>query len=127
MNNHKWSGSYSSFIFRLQKWPQPHHSLIMKLNIELQTLKIFLLTLKKPQYHSLQNVTDYASSIGCPKQFFLVPLQSNAAHFMGPRACVKVHEGWSEPVILWGVVTHKGQKKSPALGCFHRELTKIEG
>ena len=72
-------------------------------------------------------VTDYATSIGCPKQFFLVPLQSIAAHFMGPKASVKVHEGWSEPIILCGVVVaHKGQKKSPALGCFHRELTKIE-
>ena len=46
---------------------------------------------------------------------------------MGPKAYVKVHEGWSEPIILWGVVVaHKGQKKSPTLGCFHRELTKIE-
>ena len=46
---------------------------------------------------------------------------------MGPKAYVKVHEGWSEPIISWGViVAHKGQKKSPALGCFHRELTKIE-
>ena len=40
---------------------------------------------------------------------------------------MKVHKGWSEPVIVWEVVmAHKGKKKSPALGCFHRELCKIE-
>ena len=72
-------------------------------------------------------VTDYASSIGSPKEFFLLPVQSIAAYFMGPKTTVKVHEGWSEPVIVWAVVmAHKGQKKSPALGCFHRELCKME-
>ena len=56
-------------------------------------------------------VSDYAASIGCPKEFFLVPLQPITAHFMGPKTSVSVHEGWNEPVILWGVVVaHKGQK-----------------
>lgn len=56
-------------------------------------------------------ISDHAASIGCPKEFFLVPLQSIAAHFMGPKTSVTVHEGWTEPVIMWGVVVaHKGQK-----------------
>ena len=64
-------------------------------------------------------VGNCSSSIGCPKQFFLLPLQSIAAHFMGPKAYVKVHEGWSEPIILWGVVVaHKGQRNHPLLGAF---------
>ena len=71
--------------------------------------------------------TSYASSIGCPKEFFLLPLQSICAHFMGPNSRVEVHTGWSEPVIVWSVVmAHKGQKKSPALACFNHELTKLE-
>ena len=45
-------------------------------------------------------VGDHSSSIGYPKQFFLIPLHYIAAHFMGPKAYVKVHEGWSEPIIL---------------------------
>ena len=34
-------------------------------------------------------VGDHSSSIGCPKQFFLIPLQSIAAHFMGPKLMLK--------------------------------------
>ena len=46
---------------------------------------------------------------------------------MGPNTRVEVHAGWSEPVIVWSVVmAHKGQKKSPALACFNRELTRLE-
>lgn len=57
----------------------------------------------------------------------VLPLQSITAHFMGPKTTVKVHEGWSEPVIVCGVVmAHKGQQKSPALGYFHRKLSKME-
>ena len=40
-------------------------------------------------------IRNYSSAIGYPKQIFLVPLQSIAAHFMGPKAYVKVYEGWS--------------------------------
>ena len=72
-------------------------------------------------------VTDYSASIGCPKEFFLLPLQSISAHFIGPKASVKVHDSWKEPIILWSVVmAHKGQKKSPALGCFNKQLTEME-
>ena len=87
-----------SLIFRLPIWPQAHHSLRMKLSVELRMLKMFLLTLTTPLI--AKYVGDHSSSIGCPKQFFLIPLQSIAAHFMGPKAYVKVHEGWSEPIIL---------------------------
>ena len=48
-------------------------------------------------------VTNYASSIGCPKEFFLLPLQSTCAHFMGPSTKVEIHQGWTEPVILCSV------------------------
>ena len=51
-----------------------------------------------------QLVTKYAASIGCPKEFFLLPLQSIAAHFMGPTTCVQVNSGWVEPIILWSEV-----------------------
>ena len=72
-------------------------------------------------------VSDYAVSIGCPKEFFLLPLQSLAAHFIGPKACVQVHSSWEEPIILWSVVmAHKGQKKSPALQCFNKTLSTLE-
>ena len=72
-------------------------------------------------------VTDYSASIGYPKEFFLLPLQSISAHFIGPKASIKIHDSWKEPIILWSVVmAHKGQKKSPALGCFNKQLTEME-
>ena len=72
-------------------------------------------------------VSDYAASIGCPKEFFLLPLQSLAANFIGPEVCVQVHTSWEEPIILWSVVmAHKGQKKSPALQCFNKALSTLE-
>ena len=72
-------------------------------------------------------VSDYAASIGCPKEFFLLPLQSIAAHFIGPKTCVQVHSSLEEPIILWSVVmAHKGQKKSPALQCFNKALSTLE-
>ena len=53
-------------------------------------------------------VCDHSSSIGCPKQLFLIPLQPIAAHFMGSKAYVK--EGWSEPIILWKLLLTKAKK-----------------
>ena len=45
----------------------------------------------------------------------------------GGRASIKIHDSWKEPIILWSVVmAHKGQKKSPALGCFNKQLTDMD-
>ena len=72
-------------------------------------------------------VINYAASIGCPKEFFLLPLQSISTHFIGPKASIQIHDSWKEPIILWSVVmAHKEQKKSPALGCYNKELTEME-
>ena len=46
-------------------------------------------------------VIDYSASIGCPKEFFLLPLQSISAHYIGPKASIKIHDFWKEPIILW--------------------------
>ena len=39
-------------------------------------------------------VSDYAASIGCPKEFFLVPLQPITAHFMGPKTSAVACLAW---------------------------------
>ena len=114
--------NYILFIFRLTIWHQAHHSdhEVEHRIADVQNVPLDLEKCTTPLI--AKYVGNYSSSTGYPKQYFLIPLQSIAAHFMGPN--VKVHEGWSEPIILWGVVVaHKGEKKSPALG---RELTKIE-
>lgn len=69
-------------------------------------------------------MTKYAAFIGCPEEFFLLPLQSIAAHF---TTSVQVNSDWVELIILWSVVVaHRGQKKSPALSMFTKELSKME-
>ena len=61
-------------------------------------------------------VSDHSSSIGCPKQFFLIPLQSIAAHFMGPKAYVKVGVSLSSYGEL--LLLTKAKKNRPLLDAF---------
>ena len=90
-----------------------------------QTIHLDLGSATTERIHKL--VTDYSTSIGCPKELFLLPLQSISAHFIGPKASIKIHDAWKEPIILWSIVmAHKGQKRSLALGCFNKELTEME-
>ena len=49
-----------------------------------QTIHLDLGSATTERIHKL--VTDYSTSIGCPKEFFLLPLQSILAHFIGPKA-----------------------------------------
>ena len=97
-----------SFIFRLPIWPQAHHSddEVERIIADAQNVPLDLEKCTTPLI--AKYVGDHSSSFGCLKQFFLIPLQSIAAHFMGPKAYVKVHEGWSEPFILWGIIAHEG-------------------
>ena len=57
-----------------------------------------------------RTIQAHASAIGCPNEFLLYPLLSVAAGCMGVRSSIKVHDGWTEPSILWLVVAARKGK-----------------
>ena len=69
-------------------------------------------------------VEAHAQAVGSPKEFFLMPLLTVAASFMGISAVVQINLEWSEPAIIWTVVAaRKGEKKTAAL---QRILAAVE-
>ncbi|XP_005094363.1 uncharacterized protein LOC101853843 [Aplysia californica] len=48
---------------------------------------------------------DLARAIGCPVEYVLVPLLPCIGGLLGTNTTIRVHRGWSEPPILWSVVS----------------------
>ena len=69
---------------------------------------MFPLTLKNAQHHLLPNMSvTIQVQLDVLNNLFFLLLQSIAARFMGPKAYVEVHKGWSEPIILWKLTMAK--------------------
>lgn len=73
----------------------------------------------------LKTVEGHAKAVGAPKEYIFFPMLTVAATFMGVNAKVDINQEWSEPAILWTVVTaRKGEKKTAAI---KRLLRAVEG
>lgn len=75
-----------------------------------------------------QLLIDRAAAFPCDPSMLLLPMLGYCSSLIGNKACVRIKEGWSEPLIVWGMIAQPpSSMKSPAGGVFGKPLAKLQG
>ena len=73
-------------------------------------------------------LNDRARAFPCDPNMLLLPMLGYIASLVGTKAKVRVKGGWSEPLIIWGLIAQPASSlKSPAGGVFGKPLAKLQG
>ena len=73
-------------------------------------------------------LNDRARAFPCDPNMLLLPMLGYIASLVGTKAKVRVKGGWSEPLIVWGLIAQPASSlKSPAGGVFGKPLAKLQG
>lgn len=91
-----------------------------------QNTSIDLIEVFGPIWGELLN--DRARAFPCDPNMLLLPMLGYIASLVGTKAKVRVKGGWSEPLIIWGLIAQPASSlKSPAGGVFGKPLAKLQG
>ena len=91
-----------------------------------QGASIDLIEVFGPIWGELLN--DRAKAFPCDPNMLLLPMLGYIASLVGTKAKVRVKGGWSEPMIIWGLIAQPASSlKSPAGGVFGKPLAKLQG
>ena len=75
-----------------------------------------------------QLLIDRANAFPCDPVMLLLPMLGYASSLIGNRISVRIKTGWSEPLIVWGMIAQPASSlKSPAGGVFGKPLAKLQG
>jgi len=75
-----------------------------------------------------QRLIDRAAAFPCDPSMLLLPMLGYIASLVGTKAKVRVKGGWSEPMVIWGLIAQPASSlKSPAGGVFGKPLAKLQG
>ena len=75
-----------------------------------------------------QILNDRARAFPCDPNMLLLPMLGYIASLVGTKTTVRVKSGWSEPLIIWGLIAQPASSlKSPAAGVFGKPLAKLQG
>jgi hypothetical protein len=75
-----------------------------------------------------KRLIDRAAAFPCDPQILLLPMLGFIASLIGRKAAVRVKLGWSEPLVIWGLIAQPASSlKSPAGGVFGAPLAKLQG
>ena len=75
-----------------------------------------------------KRLIDRAAAFPCDPQILLLPMLGFIASLIGRKAAVRVKLGWSEPLVIWGLIAQPASSlKSPAGGVFGAPLAKLHG
>ena len=75
-----------------------------------------------------QLLIDRANAFPCDPVMLLLPMLGYVSSLVGNRVSVRVKGGWSEPLIVWGMIAQPPSSlKSPAGGVFGKPLAKLQG
>lgn len=75
-----------------------------------------------------KRLIDRADAFPCDPQILLLPMLGFIASLIGRKATVRVKGGWSEPLVIWGLIAQPASSlKSPAGGVFGAPLAKLQG
>ena len=75
-----------------------------------------------------QLLIDRAAAFPCDPTMLLLPMLGYIASLVGTKAKVRVKGGWSEPMVIWGLIAQPASSlKSPAGGVFGKPLAKLQG
>ena len=74
-----------------------------------------------------QLLIDRAAAFPCDPNILLLPLLGYVASLVGTNARVRVKAGWSEPLLIWGLVAQPASSlKSPAGSVFLNPLIELQ-
>jgi hypothetical protein len=74
-----------------------------------------------------QLLIDRAAAFPCDPNILLLPLLGFVASLVGTNARVRVKSGWSEPLLIWGLVAQPASSlKSPAGSVFLNPLIELQ-
>lgn len=74
-----------------------------------------------------QLLIDRAAAFPCDPNILLLPLLGYVASLVGTNARVRVKTGWSEPLLIWGLVAQPASSlKSPAGSVFLNPLIELQ-
>ena len=75
-----------------------------------------------------QRLIERAEAFPCDPVMLLLPMLGYVSSLVGNKASVRVKGGWSEPLIVWGMIAQPPSSlKSPAGGVFGKPLAKLQG
>ena len=91
-----------------------------------QNATIDLTAVFGPVWGELLN--DRARAFPCDPNMLLLPMLGYIASLVGTKVEVKVKGGWTEPLVIWGLIAQPASSlKSPAGGVFGKPLAKLQG